>query len=147
MLTDNRDGAITLDFGDGRHRFRVAGLGELEELQEKTGVGPYTVLQRLMSSEWRVAEVRETIRIGLIGGGAKPLDALKLVERYVDARPDWLRNASLAQVIMAAALAGSQEDEVGKSDAPGDSTEAMSYQTAASPSAPSMEPPAPAESR
>ncbi len=40
-----------------------------------------------MSGAWRVHEVRDIIRLGLIGGGTAPADALRLVRSYVEQRP------------------------------------------------------------
>ncbi len=74
------------------------------ELQEKTDAGPLAVLLRLHGHDWRVQDVRETIRLGLIGGGKTPPQALALVARYVDRRP-LLESVPVAQDILAAGLA------------------------------------------
>ena len=122
MAGENRNGVVSLDFGDGRHRFRLA-MGELEELQEKTGIGPYVLWRRLLENEWRVVDVAETLRIGLVGGGLKPAEAL-------------------AQLVVLAAIAGAPEEEPGKGDPPEAAIEESPFQTGASPSATGMEPPA-----
>ena len=142
MADENRNGVVELDFGDGTHRFRL-GFGELEELQEKTGLGPFVLFQRLLGGEWRLADVRETLRVGLIGGGMKPLDALGLVRRYVDERQDWITHAGRAQAIVFAAIAGAPEEVPGKGAAPEAMTEASSLPTDASPSADGTAPLAP----
>lgn len=142
MASENRNGVVDLDFGDATHRFRL-GFGELEELQEKTGLGPFVLFQRLLGGEWRLADVRETLRIGLIGGGMKPLDALSLVRRYVDDRQDWIAHAGRAQAIVFAAIAGAPEEAPGKSAAPEAMTEASISPTDASPSADGTALPAP----
>lgn len=113
MSGENRNAAVDVDFGGGTFRFRLA-MGELEELQEATGVGPYRCLQRLLGGEWHVQDVRDTIRLGLIGGGASPPDALSLTRRYVEERPDWIRNASVAISVLSAALAGAPEEQPSK---------------------------------
>lgn len=140
MAGENRNGAVELDWADGRHRFRLA-LGELEELQEKTGVGPFVLLQRLISGDWRTADVRETLRIGLIGGGLKPLEALPLIRRYVDGSSHWIENAMFAKVVVMAAISGAPEEEPGKSDAPEAETEVSNSPTDALLSASSTEQP------
>ncbi|MGV6872555.1 gene transfer agent family protein [Pseudochelatococcus sp. B33] len=145
MSDNNRNGAITTDFGDGTYTFRLA-LGELEELQEKTDAGPFVVLRRLFDGAWRVADIRETIRLGLIGGGAEPLQALNLVRRYVDERANWIGNASIAQAVLGAALSGAPEEEAGKDDAPEAGKNPPSSQTDGSPSAQSTDQRPPAES-
>ena len=105
----SRSAKIDAAFGDGRHCFRLA-LAELEELQEKCDAGPPLILARIEASQWKTADVRETIRLGLIGGGMDALKALALVERYVDERPDWTKNALLARGVLYAALVGVDEE-------------------------------------
>lgn len=95
---------IVLPFADGVYAFALK-WGRLQELQEKTDCGPLELYTRLLSGRWRMQDVRETIRLGLIQGGVgwqgavigedgEPLDGLeikvdaelanKLVRRYVD---------------------------------------------------------------
>lgn len=134
MAFENRNGRIELDFADGTYGFRLA-IGELEELQEKTGVGPYALLRRLLANDWRVEDVTQTIRLGLIGDGVKPGDASKLVQRYVEQRSDWVSNSMIAQAIVSAALIGAPEELPGKDSPPEAETEDPNFQTDALPSA------------
>lgn len=108
----SRDASITFDWADGTQTFRLA-LGQLRELQEKTNAGPMELLRRIDSGSWRIDDLRETIRIGLIGGGMKPADALALVKNYVDARP-LQESVFPAQYILMAALFGTEEETLGK---------------------------------
>lgn len=105
----SRSGAITFDWADGAHTFRLA-IGQLRELQEKCDAGPQVLLRRLSDGSWRVDDVRETIRLGLVGGGAAPTRALDLVRVYVDDRP-LLENVGPAQAILMAALVGAPDGE------------------------------------
>lgn len=105
-------GRLAADWADGERTFRLP-IGQLRELQDKCAAGPLQILGRLSDGTWRVDDVRETIRLGLIGGGATPTDALVLVHRYVDARP-LLENTALAQSILLVALMGNPDDKVGK---------------------------------
>lgn len=115
------DGSITLPFADGDYRFRLA-IGQLRELQEAVNlprakaevapVGPAQILAGLGSGEWWIDDFRETIRLGLIGGGAAPARALLLTTRYVDARPP-RESIPLARGILLAALIGVPEDPAG----------------------------------
>ncbi len=70
-------------WADGEHTFRLA-IGAMRELQTKTGTGPYKVLERLRDNDWRVDEIREVIRLGLIGGGMAPSEVNRLVVAYFD---------------------------------------------------------------
>lgn len=123
------DGSVTMTWGDGEHTFRLA-LGQLQELQGVTGFGPEALYRRNLEGEWHVEELRETIRLGLIGGGMKPTDATDLVKRYVDDRP-LLESKTPAQVILVAALVGPPDDPVGKATPESATPEAMTS-TAAS---------------
>jgi hypothetical protein len=145
MAGENRNGVVEMDFGDGTHRFRLA-MGELEELQEKTGVGPFALFNRLSAGDWSPADVREPLRLGLIGGGMEPIAALALVRRYVVERSAWIHYAGLARIVVLAAISGAPEEIPGKGDAPEAVTEASNSPADASPSAPSTEPPPSAES-
>ena len=62
-------------FADGTYPFRLGG-GELRQLQRVTDCGPLELYRRLLSGNWRVDDVPETIRLGLIGArrvGARAL--------------------------------------------------------------------------
>ncbi|SOC93553.1 Phage tail tube protein, GTA-gp10 [Rhizobium sp. AN5] len=110
-----RDARVTFDWADGTYSFRLA-WGQLEELQEKCDAGPYVVLQRLHSGAWRVEDISNIIRLGLIGGGMEPSPALKISRLYVEARPP-MENLIPAQAILSAALMGAPEENVGEEDA------------------------------
>lgn len=112
----SRDASIDLDWADGTFRFRL-GWGELEELQEKTDAGPYVVLRRLWDGTWRIQDLSNVVRLGLIGGGMEPATALRKVRAYVEARPA-MESVDPAAAILAAALIGAADEPVGESEAP-----------------------------
>lgn len=109
-----RDARIELDWADGTYAFRLA-WGQLVELQEKCDAGPYVVLNRLYGGQWKVEDIANVIRLGLIGGGAKPADALRLTRTYVEAYPP-LDNVLIAQAVLAAGLQGAPEEKVGEGE-------------------------------
>lgn len=102
------DAALTRVWADGEHRFRLR-IGELRELQAKTGVGPHALYQRLSLRQWLVDDLREIIRLGLIGGGMPPVEALGLVKRYVEERP-LLESVEPALAILGVALLGPEPE-------------------------------------
>lgn len=122
------DASLTMPWGDGEHRFRLA-IGQLRELQDKCSAGPAEILHRITAGTWRVDDLRETLRLGLVGGGVKPVEALILVQRYVDARP-LLESVPPAQAVLLAALIGPEEVATGKAGR-------RRRQTGGSPSTPS----------
>lgn len=76
---------VVLHFADGDYRFRLP-LKRIAELQEKCGAGLGAIYSRVMIGEYYIADLTETIRLGLIGGGLDELKALRLCERYCE---DW----------------------------------------------------------
>jgi hypothetical protein len=98
----SRHAAIDQDFGDGTYTFRL-GLDEIEELERKCDLGIFRIVGRLQTRETKLLEIMETLRLGLIGGGMKPVDALAMVKAYVDRRP-LDENRDLAYAVGLAAL-------------------------------------------
>ncbi len=89
-------------WGDGVHRFRL-NISGLLELEGKCDAGVMAIYDRLIDGKWKLVDVRETIRIGLIGGGKAPTDAHALTARYVDDRP-LLESYPVALQILAKAM-------------------------------------------
>lgn len=110
----SRDASVTLAWADGEYTFRC-GWKELIELQEQADAGPFVILDRLTRGTWKVGDISHTIRLGLIGGGATPADALKLTQRYVESRPP-LENVMLARGILGIALQGAADEVPGEAD-------------------------------
>lgn len=111
----SRSARCTAPFGDGVYEFRLDIAG-LEELQEKVDAGPEQIYADIASGQWRVAHIRETIRIGLVRGGTDPMRALALVSRYVDV--GYLADLkALALSIIAAALVGAPDEDTPQGEA------------------------------
>lgn len=115
--------ALDLPFGDGVYRFDLSKIGELRELQVKCGTGPHKIAGRLLSDEWLVDDIRETLRIGLMGGGMKSTDALRLVDRYAG-EGGWLTHLPTAQAVILAALKWPEDIERPKGGPPTETTAA-----------------------
>lgn len=112
----SRDGSVKLDFAGDERTFRLA-YGELRELQEVCDAGPLHILNALRSQTWRIEYVRETIRLGLIGGGMTPGEALDKTRRYVEQLPDWAANSIVAALILSEAILGHPDEQPGKPQA------------------------------
>ena len=106
-------GGITLAWADGEHAFNCAKIGLVLELEEKCGCGIMEIYSRIIDKRWRFSDIREPIRLGLIGGGKTPAQALALTRRYVDDRP-FAESVQTAELILMAALVGHPEESVGK---------------------------------
>jgi len=115
----SRNGHIDLEYAGRIRRFRLA-IGELEELQEATGFGPVALLQRFFADDHNFVEVREVLRIGLMGGGVDASEAYELV-RDLHQQPIVPAVASATVVLTAALERDSQEPvetDTPKDDAP-----------------------------
>ena len=117
----------------GEHPFRLA-LAELEALQDKCDAGPEIVLNRVQFGGWKVADLYETVRWGLIGGGMERVPADKLVRRMFETHPP-MAFKTLAAQILYSSLYGPADDPVGKGSAAAEGT--PSDETDAGSSAPS----------
>jgi hypothetical protein len=107
--TMTEDEFIELIWGDGAHKFALT-MNGLRELQEKTGSGPLALALRLSDSTWKIDDIRETVRLGLIGGGKTPAESTDLVRKYVDARPI-AENLPAATAIIGFALFGRKVED------------------------------------
>lgn len=130
------DCKVEFDWADGHYQFALR-LAQLEELQEKANAGPQEILRRLQDGTWRTQDVRETLRLGLIGMKMPASEAFNLVKRYVDDMP-WAQNAVYAAVVLAAAVFGVPDDKPGKFEADS-TTEDLPAETENSDSQLSME--------
>lgn len=130
----SRHAAIELDWADGTYTFRL-GLAEIEELERKRDLSIFEIAKRLSPEvrQARSTDISETLRLGLVGGGMKPVDALAKVRKYVDERP-LDENRDTAYAIALAGLMRVHSNEVEKP-----SGEALAARSSASTSPPSME--------
>ena len=76
----------TAFFGDGEKTFALT-TPMIHELERKTGHGIGAIFKRVSAMTFGIADIVETIRLGLIGGGTAPFVADALVKTYVDDRP------------------------------------------------------------
>jgi len=94
-------------FGDAERTFKLT-PALLVEFERLVGAGAWGTARRMFASEATTTEVRETIRLGLIGGGETPKRAAELVETYAGATP-FAELYALAGDIMTAAMLGTPE--------------------------------------
>lgn len=107
-MTERHHSYFTREFGDDTYAFALL-LGGIRELETKRKTGINDLYLRIVSGHWYADDLRDVIRIGLIdGGGVKPVDALRLIERYVDGRPI-LESWDLAVTILQKAIVRDEE--------------------------------------
>jgi hypothetical protein len=73
-------------FGDAKHDFKLT-VPMIYELERTTGTGIGGLCKRLFNSDFKLIEVMEVIRCGLIGAGEKPETAKALVDSYCNTQP------------------------------------------------------------
>ena len=75
------------DFADGTYTFALTWelASEWEKINDRSLYA--TLLHTARTGIVRLEDAREIVRLGLIGGGASPKDALRLVRSYVENRP------------------------------------------------------------
>lgn len=114
MSEPNVAAEVELKWADGKYLFALK-LKQIEELQRLCGAGLGEITQRLLVEErWKVCDIVETLRLGLIGGGTLPLRARELIETYVDGHPladprDPNNSKVTAQAVIGAVYFGVEE--------------------------------------
>jgi hypothetical protein len=112
----SRDASVLVAWAGGEHLFKL-GIGQLIKLQEACDCGPMQHLARLRDGTWRVADVVEPIRWGLVGGGMDVAEANRLIKQYVHDTP-LAQHALPAQAILIAALVGAPDEPVEDKSSP-----------------------------
>lgn len=108
------DGSLDLVWGDGPQRFKF-GIGQFRELQDNVNrrrlaiggpmVGPMSLANALRTNDAWPDDIRDVLRLGLIGGGMKPAEAHRLMTHYFDPIPP-MENMRPAFVVLIAGLVG-----------------------------------------
>jgi hypothetical protein len=103
----------------GQERTFDLRIGEIMALERACEAGIFGIVHRLASHHGRLADIRETIRLGLMGGSDMPdAEATRLVMDAVDGRP--LSEAlPLAAEILNAVINGLPEPEQQEGDGGG----------------------------
>jgi hypothetical protein len=114
---DNSKTSITEFFGDAEYPFDLVDKGwKLVGELEKTVGSVLPFFHRLRSGDIRANELRETIRLGLIGGGLPPARAFALLDLYFDRSP-LTEHLPLAIAVSGAALFGAGEEPTNEVEA------------------------------
>lgn len=102
---------------------QVAGRGEpnpddfggVDSDEYRAEVSTYSIL-RSIGGDWRINDIREPIRLGLIGGGMTPSEVSVVMARYVDQIHKYplVEHRPLAVEILMHAIMPEPDDPVGK---------------------------------
>ncbi|WP_347139433.1 gene transfer agent family protein [Paracoccus sp. SSK6] len=105
---------IVLNWAGGEHPFLLR-IGEMIALEKACGSGIAPVFARLRSSltgapTWHVADITETLRLGMIGGGIPRQEAQEIVSVTVD-RVGLMALAPTAMSVLFASLKSDGDEE------------------------------------
>jgi hypothetical protein len=114
------NGTRTIIWAGGEDVFCLAKVGLILDLEERCKAGIAMIMARIDSGIFGLNDIREPIRLGLIGGGMAPDKAMARVRNHVDENP-LAHSVLVAQAILQAVLIGVPGDAVGKpsDDEPG----------------------------
>jgi len=110
------NGSVSLVWAGGEDVFCLSKVGLILDLEDKCKAGIGIIAGRLESGAYGLNDVRETIRLGLIGGGATPERAMASVRNHVDGNP-LSHSVLVAYAVVRAVLFGTPADDpVGKTE-------------------------------
>lgn len=125
----SRTARITRFFGEGDYEFALT-IGPAEQLEQVRGDamrklgfdagqgGIMAIQRRLAEGTFLIDDVRQTLRLGLIGAGMDREEAFRLVDRNLQPG-DLIRAAMVAGDVIDALLSGDPDDQPG-ADRPGE---------------------------
>jgi hypothetical protein len=96
----------------GEHAFALD-IGGLRALQTACDAGPQQILNRIVTGAWRVDDLYQTIRLGLIGGGMAAAEAARVTDTSFKSHP-MMKFRAPAQAVLVAALIGDPDDPLGE---------------------------------
>ena len=110
------NGTVTIVWANGEDQFCLAKVGYILDLETKCGAPIGVLYQRLGNGSFGLNDVRETIRLGLMGGGMPPDKAMAAVKHHVDSNENGLAPSVLVafEVIKAVMFGSPPDDPVGK---------------------------------
>jgi Phage tail tube protein, GTA-gp10 len=77
---------VSAFFGDAKRNFKLT-VAMIHELERTTNTGIGGLCKRLFNSDFKLLEVMEVIRCGLIGAGENPETAKAIVDNYCNTQP------------------------------------------------------------
>lgn len=106
MTNNDHYAKFNQPFGDEHYNFAFEWDQALEWEEKYPGRSLFITFTNMhRNGVYLLGDIKEIIRLALIGGGTRPVDALRLVERYVEKRP-LSENMTLALMILEAAFFG-----------------------------------------
>lgn len=91
-------GSEEIVWPSGEHAFRL-GIGELRAIEQKSDAGCAVIMMRLLSTAWKIDDVIQPIRLGLIGAGMAERDAQRTLETAMDTASPYALAVTAADIL------------------------------------------------
>lgn len=91
-------GAETIIWPGGEHDFRL-GIGELRALEQRSDAGCAVVMMRLLGQQWKIDDVIQPIRLGLIAAGMPAPDAQNAIDAALDIASPYALAITAAEIL------------------------------------------------
>lgn len=97
----------------GEHDFCL-GIGELRALEQRSDAGCFVILTRLLTSQWKIDDVLQPIRLGLIGGGMDDREAQKVIDRALETSSPYSLAVPAASILHSFLMWDEEADQPGE---------------------------------
>jgi hypothetical protein len=105
-------GSQRIEWSGGAHVFCLTACGMVMALEDRRRAAIGTIFLRLAESRWYASDIRETVRLALIGGGQPDREADELVQRFVDRHAQgFMGTVPLAMTILEPVIVGVPDDK------------------------------------
>lgn len=124
------NGTRSIIWANGEDLFCLGKVGLILDLEDKCkSSGLSVIMARLESGTWYLNDVRETIRLGLIGGGMKPEAAMAAVHHHVDPPNPLAHSVLVAYEVIKSVIFGIPEDDPVGKEMPAEAKKTGSFMT------------------
>jgi Phage tail tube protein, GTA-gp10 len=121
-------GARRIAWPGGTHIFCLTACGMVMTLEDRRRTAIAMIYSRLANSVWYSSDIRETVRLALIGGGLSDRAADELVQRFVDRHEQGLMGSvPLAMTILEPVIVGVPDDKPDELAQPTDRAEKFQH--------------------
>ncbi|WP_283195491.1 gene transfer agent family protein [Rhizobium sp. AN80A] len=91
-------GSETIVWPGGEHEFRL-GIGELRALEQRCDAGCAVVMMRLLGQQWKIDDVIQPIRLGLMATGTPQDAAQKIIDSAMDMASPYALAITAAEIL------------------------------------------------
>lgn len=97
----------------GEHDFCL-GIGELRALEQRSDAWCFVILTRLLTSQWKIDDVLQPLRLGLIGAGMEEREAQKTIDRALEVASPYSLAVPSASILHSFLMWDEEADQPGE---------------------------------